>query len=61
MSDCQRISSRVKSSTGRGIRLCFVQPCRSACSMQVWSTGMVVDVEGEGHVGSCRWTGSDEG
>jgi hypothetical protein len=29
--------------------------------VQVWSTGMVVDNEGEGHAGSCRWTGSGEG
>jgi hypothetical protein len=31
----------------------YVQPCRSACGVQVWSTGTVVDSEGEGHAGSC--------
>jgi hypothetical protein len=43
------------------MRLCVVQPCFSVCGMQVWSTGTVVDSEGEGHVGSCRWTGRGEG
>jgi hypothetical protein len=38
-----------------------VQPCLSACDVQVWGTGTVVDDEGEGHAGSCRWIGSDEG
>jgi hypothetical protein len=27
-----------------------VQPCLLACGVQVWSTCMVVDDEGEGHV-----------
>jgi hypothetical protein len=38
-----------------------MQPCLSACGMEVWSTGTVVDSEGEGHVGLCQWTESDEG
>jgi hypothetical protein len=38
----------------------YVQPCRSVCGVQLWSTGMMVDGEGEGHVGSCRWTESGE-
>jgi hypothetical protein len=33
-----------------------VQPCLSACGVQVWSTGMVVDDKGEGYAGLCRWT-----
>jgi hypothetical protein len=39
----------------------YVQPCRPACGVQVWSIGTVVDGKGEGHVGLCRWTGSGEG
>jgi hypothetical protein len=39
----------------------YVQPCRLPCGVQVWSMGTVVDSEGEGHAGSCRWTGSGEG
>jgi len=39
----------------------LVQPCRSTCGVQVWSTGTVVDGWGEGHAGSCWWTGSGEG
>jgi hypothetical protein len=39
----------------------FVKPYRSACGVQVWSIGTVVDGEGEGHMGSCRWTRSGEG
>jgi hypothetical protein len=27
----------------------------------VWRIGTVVDVEGEGHAGSCRWTESGKG
>jgi hypothetical protein len=30
-----------------------VQPCLMTCGVQVWSTGMVVEGEGEGHVCSC--------
>jgi hypothetical protein len=44
MSDCQRVASRVMSWTNRGVRFCVVQSCRSACGVQVWSTGTVVDV-----------------
>ena len=39
----------------------YVQPCRLACGVQVWSTETVVDVEGEGHAGLCRWAGNNEG
>jgi hypothetical protein len=38
-----------------------VQPCRSACGVQVWIVGTMVDGEGEGHTGLCRWTRSGEG
>jgi hypothetical protein len=38
-----------------------VQPCFLAYGVQVWSTGTVVNGEGEGHAGSCRWTERDEG
>jgi hypothetical protein len=38
-----------------------MQPCRSACSVRVWNTGMVIDGEDEGHAGSCRWSESGEG
>jgi hypothetical protein len=31
----------------------YVQPSRSACGVQVWSTWAVVDGEGEGHAGLC--------
>jgi hypothetical protein len=41
--------------------LCVVQPYLSACGVQVWSTCMVVNNEGEDHAGSCRWTVSGEG
>jgi hypothetical protein len=37
----------------------YLKPCQSACDVQVWSTGTVVN--GEGHAGSCRWTESDQG
>jgi hypothetical protein len=37
-----------------------VQLCRSVCGVQVWSTDTVIDDEGEGHVGLCRWTESGE-
>jgi hypothetical protein len=53
MSDCQQIASRVESGTNRGVRLCVVQPCLLACGVQVWSTCMVVNGEGEGHARSC--------
>jgi hypothetical protein len=33
----------------------------SACGVQVWSIGTVVNNEGEGHAGSCRWTRIGEG
>jgi hypothetical protein len=39
----------------------YVQPCRSTYGVQVFSTGMVVDGEGEGHVGSCRLIRSGKG
>jgi hypothetical protein len=52
MSDCQRVVSQVESWTTRGVIMC-VQPCLSVCGVQVWSTGTVVDAEGEGHAGSC--------
>jgi hypothetical protein len=29
-----------------------VQPCLSSCVVQVWSTGMMVDNDGEDHAGS---------
>jgi hypothetical protein len=35
----------------------FVQPCQSACGVQVWSTWTVVDVEGESLAGSYQCTG----
>jgi hypothetical protein len=38
-----------------------VQSCRSDCGVQVCSIGIVVDDEGEGNAGSCRWTRSGEG
>jgi hypothetical protein len=58
MNDCQRVASRVESWTNRGVSYCVVQLCLSARGVQVWSTWMVVDSKGEGHAGSCRWTGS---
>jgi hypothetical protein len=61
MSDFQRVASRVESWTNQGMSYMFVQPCLLACGVQVWSIGMVLDDEGEGHAGSCRWTGSGEG
>jgi hypothetical protein len=53
MSDCQCVASWVELWTDRYVRLCVVQPCWSACGVQVRSTSTVVDGEGEGHVGSC--------
>jgi hypothetical protein len=32
----------------------FVQPCRSAYGVQVWSTCTVVDGEGKGHAGAVK-------
>jgi hypothetical protein len=61
MSDCQRVMLWFESWTNQSTRLCVVQLCLSACSMYVWSTGTMVEDEGEGHVGSCRWTRSDKG
>jgi hypothetical protein len=61
MSDNQWVVSRVESWTHRGMRLCIVQPCRLSYGVQVWRTCTVVNDEGEGLAGSCRWTGSDEG
>jgi hypothetical protein len=61
MSDCQRVASRVESWTNRGMSYCVVQPSLLACGVQVWSTGTVVDDEGECHAGSYWWTRSGEG
>jgi hypothetical protein len=38
----------------------YVQTCLSACGVQVCSLETVVDNEGDGHAGSCRWTGCGE-
>lgn len=35
--------------------------CLLACGAEAWSSEAVIDDEGEGHAGSCRWTGSGEG
>jgi hypothetical protein len=61
VSDCQWSASGVESWINRGVSICVVQPCLSACGVQVWSTGTVVDGEGEDQMGSCRWTVSGEG
>jgi hypothetical protein len=61
MSDCQRVASWVESWTNLGVSICVVQPCLSACGVQVWSTGTMVNDEGEGHACLCQWTGSGEG
>jgi hypothetical protein len=53
MSDCKWVASWVDSWTNRGMSYYVVQPCLSACGVQVWSTGIMVNVKGEGHVGSC--------
>jgi hypothetical protein len=42
------------------MKLCVVQPCLSACGVQVWSTETVVDDIGEGYAGLYRWTRSNE-
>jgi hypothetical protein len=52
-SDYQLVASRVESWTNRSVSYVFVQPCMLACGVQVWSTGVVVNDEGEGHAGSC--------
>jgi hypothetical protein len=39
----------------------YVQSCRLAYGVQVWSTRTIVNGEGEGHAYSCRLIGSDEG
>jgi hypothetical protein len=36
----------------QNVRL-YMKPCRSACGVQKWSTGTVIDGSGEGHAGSC--------
>jgi hypothetical protein len=56
MTDCQRVASWVESWTNRGCFMC-VKSCRSACGVQVCSTAIVVDGEGEGHASSCQWAG----
>jgi hypothetical protein len=61
MSDCQQVASRFESWTNRAVSYVFVQPCLSTCGVQVWTTGTVVDDEGECHAGSCQWTGRSEG
>ena len=49
--------------TNRGVNR--VELCRAmcflACGAQAWKSEAVVSGEGEGHAGSCRWTGSGEG
>jgi ribosomal protein S9 len=59
--DCQWVASQVESWTTQGVSYCVVQPCLLICGEQVWSTDTVVNVEGDGHVSSCRWTRSGEG
>jgi hypothetical protein len=54
ISDCHQVASRTESWTDQGVRVCVVQPYRLVCGVQVWSTGTVVDDEGEGHADSCR-------
>jgi hypothetical protein len=39
MSDCQRVPSQVESWTNRGLNICVVQSCLSACGVQVWAHG----------------------
>jgi hypothetical protein len=60
MSDCQRKACQAESWTDRGVRLCVEQLCQLACGVQMWSTCIVVDSEGEGHAGSYGWIRSDE-
>jgi hypothetical protein len=61
MSDCQRVASRVESWTNRDVSYVLCNHVCWFCGVQVWSKRTVVDSEGEGHVGSCRWTGRGEG
>jgi hypothetical protein len=54
MSDYQWVASRVESWTNWGVSICVVQPCLSACGVQVWSTrNKAADGEGEGHMRVC--------
>jgi hypothetical protein len=64
MSDCQWVASRVESWIDRDVRLHVVQPCRSACGVQGWSTGVGVSnlaptskfiVRILGYGGCARW------
>jgi hypothetical protein len=41
--------------------MCVCNLSLSLCGAQVWSLETVVNGEGKGHAGSCRWTGSSEG
>jgi hypothetical protein len=61
ISDFQWVASHGESWTNRGVSICGVQPCLSACGVEVSSTSIVVDNKGEGHAGSCQWTRSGEG
>jgi hypothetical protein len=61
MSDYQWVAPRFESWTNQGMHYVFVQPCLLTCGVHMSSIGMVVDDEGEGHVGSCQWTRSGEG
>jgi hypothetical protein len=49
MSDCQLEPSRVEYWTNRAMSYYVVQPCLSACGLQVWGTCTVIDGEGECH------------
>jgi hypothetical protein len=60
-SDYQWIVSWFELWTNRGVIYCVVRPCLSACGEQVSRIGMMVDGEGEGLAGSCRWTRCVEG
>jgi hypothetical protein len=46
--------------TKRGVSL-GCATCLLACGVQVWSSKAVVNDEGEGQAGLCRWTKSGEG
>jgi hypothetical protein len=61
MSDYQWVVPWCGYWTNQGTKACVGQPCLSPCGIQVWSTGMVINDEGEGHAGLCRWTESGEG
>jgi hypothetical protein len=43
MSECQQVVYQVESMTDRCVSYVYVQPCRSACGVQVWSTGTMVN------------------